>query len=253
FRFGNLGYLRHYMVYDPEKDAYSALTTELSVWGFSAGFTAVHSVPYEFVYDPAKTAGNGWAQRGEARLHPQALRLGFAKSVPALSSRDKRLSLSFNVSSSLLVDLQRYTYSRFDMNMGFTFGFKEVLDLTFSVASDNSVVYRYLRNIPGLELPIATTGESNVFKDLLNSFRFDSRQLRTESGFKLKSLNLRATHYMGDWNATLGVTLSPYLDTSAGALPMYQFNTQISFVVQWLPISEIKSEFAVDKDQWVFK
>ncbi|MDR2177702.1 MAG: LPS-assembly protein LptD [Treponema sp.] len=252
FRFGDPGYLRHYMVYDMDKKQYRSLATQLFLWGFSAGFTAINSVPYEFVYNPAKAAGNGWVQRGDARLHPQDLRLGFTKSVPALSFPNKRISLSFNVNTSLLVDLQRYTYSRFDMNMGFTFSFKEVLDLTFSVTSDNSVVYRYLRNIPGLKLPVATTGESNVLVDLLNSFRFDNPALRTESGFKLKSFNLKAVHYMGDWNATLGITLAPYLDITADPA-RYQFNTQVSFMVQWIPISEIKSEFTVDKDQWVFK
>ncbi|MDR0730913.1 MAG: LPS-assembly protein LptD, partial [Treponema sp.] len=255
FRFGDLGYLRQYMVFDMEEKVYSTLTTQLSIWGFTAGFTAVHSVPYEFDFNPATNKGNGWVQRGDAVLHPQDLRFGFSKSLPALSFQDKRISLAFNANSSLLVDLQRYTYSRFDLNLGFTFGFKDLLDVTFSVTSDNSVMYRYLRNIPGLELPITTTGETNIFRDLLNSFRFDNPALRTESGFKLKSLNLKATHYMGDWNATLGITLAPYLKAAdtAGGIPSYQFNTQVSFLVQWLPISEIKSELSVDKDQWVFK
>ncbi|MDR3148318.1 MAG: LPS-assembly protein LptD [Treponema sp.] len=252
FRFGNLGQLRQYLVFDMDKKVYNTLTTQLSLWGFTAGFTAVNSVPYEFDYNPATNTGRGWVQQGDAQLHPQDLRVGFTKSLPSLPFQDKRLSLSFNVNTSLLIDLQRYTYSRFDINLGFTFGFKEVLDLSFSATSDNSVIYRYLRNIPGLELPLPSTGETNVFRDLLNSFRFGNEALRTESGFKLKSLNLKATHYMGDWNATLGVTLVPYLE-SGGGTPYYQFNTQVSFLVQWLPISEIKSEFTVDKDQWVFK
>ncbi|MDR1444688.1 MAG: LPS-assembly protein LptD [Treponema sp.] len=248
-RFGSLGSLKQYVVYDMEKKEYSTLTSNLSLWGFSVNYTAVNSVPYEFVQ------GTGWRQSGDARLHSQDLRFGFAKNLPTRPFRDQRLSLSYNVNSSLLIDLQRYTYSRFDIRMGFTFGFKELLDLSFSVVSDNSVVYRYLRNIPGMELPIATSGESNFFKDLLNSFRFDNKQLREESGFKLKSLNLNATHYMGDWNATLGIALAPYLQqpSASGGVPSYQFNTQVSFVIQWLPISEIKSEFTVDKDQWVFK
>ncbi|MDR0668579.1 MAG: LPS-assembly protein LptD [Treponema sp.] len=253
-RFGSLGYLRHYMVFNMDEKEYQTLTTQLSLWGFTAGFTAVHGIPYEFDYNPA-TMGGGWVRRGDPVLYPQDLRLGFSKSVPTLPFQDKRLSLAFNVTSSLLIDLQRYTYSRFDMNLGFTFKFQDVLDLTFSVTSDNSVVYRYIRNIPGLELPITTVGETNVLRDLLNSFRFDNPALRTESGFKLKSLNVKATHYMGDWNATLGIGLAPYLKPAGtpGGIPAYQFNTQISFVVQWLPISEIKSELAVDKDQWVFK
>jgi hypothetical protein len=249
FRFGSLGSLEQYMVYDMEKKEYNTLTSRLSLWGFSASYTAINSVPYEFI--PV----TGWRQLGDPRLHSQDFRFGFAKSLPTRPFRDPRLSLSYNINSSLLIDLQRYTYSRFDLRLGFTFGFKELLDLSFSVSSDNSVVYRYLQNIPGLKLPISTSGETNVFKDILNSFRFDNRQLRENSGFKLKSLNLNATHYMGDWNATLGISLAPYLDqpTSPGGIPSYQFNTQISFLVQWLPISEVKSEFAIDKDQWVFK
>jgi hypothetical protein len=248
-RFGTGNFLEQYLVYDMDKKEYTTLTTRFSLGGFSASYTAINSVPYEFVQ------GTGWKLQGDAQLHPQDLRFGFSKTVPTLPFRNQRISLAYNVYSSLLIDLQRYTYSRFDMRLGFTFGFKELLDLSFSVSSDNSVVYRYLRNIPGLELPIATSGESNVFKDIFNSFRFDNRELRTESGFKLKSLNLNATHYMGDWNATLGIALTPYLKQpdTPGGIPSYQFNTQVSFLVQWLPISEVKSEFAIDKDQWVFK
>jgi hypothetical protein len=255
FQFGDLGQFRQYLVFDMDTKEYTTLTTQLSLWGFTAGFTAVHSVPYEFDYNPVTNTGRGWIQQAEPQLHPQDLRVGFTKSLPSLPFRDKRLSLAFNINSSLVIDLQRYTYSRFDISLGFTFGFKELLDLTFSATSDNSVIYRYLRNIPGMELPIVTTGETNVFRDLLNSFRFGNEALRTESGFKLKSLNLKATHYMGDWNATLGVALLPYLKQpdNPGGIPTYQVNTQISFLIQWLPISEIKSEFTVDKDQWVFK
>jgi hypothetical protein len=252
FRFGDLGSLRHYMVFDLEEQELTTLSTQLSLWGFSAAFSAIHAVPYEFDYNPATGAGRGWLQRGDPKFQPQDLRFGFTKTLPAREFWDRRLSLSFNVNSNLLIDLRRYTYSRFDLSLGLNLNIKELLDLSFTAVSDNSVVYRYLRNLPGMELPIAVTGESNILKDLLNSFRFDNRALRTESGFKLKSLNLKATHYMGDWNATLGITLAPYLD-GAGTPPSYRFDTQVSFAVQWLPISEIKSEFTVDKDHWVFK
>jgi lipopolysaccharide assembly outer membrane protein LptD (OstA) len=251
FRFGALGSLQQYMVYDIEKNEYTTLTTRFSFWGFTAGFTAVHGAPYRF---NSTTAPYGWVQGGTARLHPQSLDFGFTKAIPIRQFWKDRVSLTFNTSSSLNIDLQRYTYSRFSASFGLTLGIKDFLDLTLSTNSENAVIYRYLRNIPGFELPIATTGESNVFKDLLNSFRFDNEQLRTNSGFKLKSFNLQATHYMGDWNATLGITLSPYLESPpAPAHPYYKFNTQIAFLVQWLPISEIKTELAIDKDQWVFK
>jgi hypothetical protein len=88
---------------------------------------------------------------------------------------------------------------------------------------------------------IEVPGEKNVFIDLINSFRFDDEQLRRESGFKLKSLGFSATHFLGDWNATLSVSTSPYLQGR-----VYKFITNVSFLIQWLPISEIKSEVYYD-------
>jgi hypothetical protein len=252
-KFGSLGSLQQYMVYDPKDREYRTLTTRLVFWGFSAGFTAIYGIPYEFFYDPAKTSGNGWVQKGDGKLHPQELRFGFSKSTPGKSFWKERLSLAFAVDSNLLIDLQRYTYSKFDASLQFTLGIKDFLDLTFRATSENAMVYRYLRRIPAFQLPVPEIGESNVFKDLVNSFRFDNKELRTESGFKLKSLNLDAVHHMGDWNATLGISLFPYLEQPSGAAPYYKFNTQLSFLVQWLPISEIKSELKIDKDKWTVK
>jgi hypothetical protein len=252
-KFGKLGSLQQYLVYDPKEREHRTLTTRLNFWGFSSGFTATHGVPYEFDYDLNTNTGRGWIQNGTADLHPQELRFGFSKSMPARSFWKDRLSLSFAVDSNLLIDLQRYTYSKFDATLRFTLGITDFLDLTFSSTSENAMIYRYLRDIPAFQLPIPDIGEKNVFKDLFNSFRFDNKELRTESGFKLKSLNLQATHHMGDWNATLGVSLFPYLEGTASGNPYYKFNTQISFLVQWLPISEIKSELTIDKDQWIMK
>jgi hypothetical protein len=253
-KFGNLGSLQQYMVYDSGKKEYRTLTTRLNIWGFSAGFTAIHGIPYEFDYDPATNTGQGWIQdqTKDAEIHPQELRFGFSKSLPAKSFWKDRFSLAFAVDSNLLIDLQRYTYSKFDATLRLTLGIADFLDLSFSTTSENAVIYRYLRDIPAFQLPIPDIGEKNVFKDLFNSFRFGNNELRTESGFKLKSLNLQATHHMGDWNATLGVSLFPYLEPGGG-IPYYKFNTQISFLIQWLPISEIKSELSIDKDKWIFK
>jgi hypothetical protein len=97
---------------------------------------------------------------------------------------------------------------------------------------------------PGLTVP----GETNIFTDLINSFRFDNVALREASGFKLKSFTLNATHHMGDWTAKFGMTLSPELVT--GSIPHYKFNTLISFLVQWIPIPEIKTDVQYDKQEW---
>jgi hypothetical protein len=129
---------------------------------------------------------------------------------------------------------------------------KNFLDLSFSATSENSVIFRYFQNIPFFKLGVELPGERNVFIDLMNSFRFDDEELRKSSGFKLKTFNLSLTHHLGDWNAKLGVTLSPYLDQTSFPY-RYKFNNTISFLVQWVPISEIKTEMSYDKDKLVFK
>jgi hypothetical protein len=89
-----------------------------------------------------------------------------------------------------------------------------------------------------------------LFVDLFNSFRFDSEQLRRESGFKLKSFNLALTHYLGDWTAKFGITLSPYLDTTTPNRPQYKFNNEISILVQWIPITEVKTDVYYNKEKF---
>ncbi|MDR1127121.1 MAG: hypothetical protein LBL06_03210, partial [Treponema sp.] len=95
-----------------------------------------------------------------------------------------------------------------------------------------------------------------VFIDLLNSFDFGDEAKRKSSGFKLKSFSLSAVHHLGDWDATLSVTMSPYLDNKSRP-PVYKFNNQISFLVQWKPIAEIKTEMTYDEsktdNKWIFK
>jgi hypothetical protein len=71
--------------------------------------------------------------------------------------------------------------------------------------------------------------------------------LRRRSGYKLKDFSLVLTHYLGDWNAKLGVRLTPYLDQT-GITPAYKFNTEVSFLIQWIPVSEFKTEVKYDKD-----
>jgi hypothetical protein len=46
------------------------------------------------------------------------------------------------------------------------------------------------------------------------------------------------------------MTLTPYRPDGATE---YKFNNELSFVVQWIPISEIKTEMNYDKEVWTVK
>jgi hypothetical protein len=129
------------------------------------------------------------------------------------------------------------------------------MDLSLSATSENTVIFRYLKGISLFDhvTDMYPDGEqNNLFVDLFDSFNFGNDDLRRRSGFKLKSFNLTATHHLGDWNAVLGITMSPYLPQNSYK---YDFSTDVSFLVQWIPINLIKTDIKYEKktDKWTVK
>ncbi|GHU69096.1 hypothetical protein FACS189450_01300 [Spirochaetia bacterium] len=253
-RFGKYGSLSQYMVLDTEKNEFTTLTSRLSLVGFTAEYTAIRSKPYEFIYLPGGSS-NGWIQQEEEVLHSRDLVFGYSQTFKKENLWEKRLSFSVNANTKMTFDLDRYTYSHLEFGTGFTLGINKFIDISFSVTSANAYMYRYFKDIPGFQIPVPMLegDQNNFFLDLFDSFRFDNDALRKRSGFKLKTFNLQVTHHLGDWNAKLGMTLSPYLERPSGGTPYYKFNNELSFVVQWLPITEIKSEVTYNKEEWTFK
>jgi hypothetical protein len=232
-------------VYSPEVDDFTSLTSSLIFGGISASFTATRSLSYEL------DTNNGWEViPNSEKLNMREFRLGVVEDFKRDSLWRNRLSLGLRVNSALTFDLQRYTYSKFSFSLGFTLGIANFLDLSLETTSENTVVFRYFKNLPFVNFPISLPGEQNVLIDLLNSFRFDNEELRKSSGFKLKSVKLTALHHLGDWNAKLGITVTPYKDLTR---PVYKLNSEISFLVQWIPVSEIKTEIFHDKDKFTFR
>jgi hypothetical protein len=243
-RWGKTGSFQQTAIYKPGKDEWTNFSSAFSWAGFSASLTAVRARTYIF--------DNGWIQNPdpEEKLELRDMRFGYSRSFKQESLWDKRLKFSLNLNTSLNFDLQRYTYSRFNFTLGFTLGISHFLDLTLSTTSENAVIYRYFQDMPFFTTAVdpPPPGEKDLFVDLVNSFRFDDETLRKSSGFKLKSFKLDLTHYLGDWTAKLGITLSPYLDQKSTPY-QYRFNNEISFVVQWIPISEVKTDIKYsDKD-----
>jgi lipopolysaccharide assembly outer membrane protein LptD (OstA) len=251
--FNNYFKVSQNVVYEPEKNEFTSMSSTLSFYGLSASFTSNYSTTYSLV--SSGTPGSErwqWTQSTDSSFQPREFRLGYRQTFKKDAIWDKRLSFSVNVDTGLTFDLQRFTNSNFNFGLNCTLGLSKFIDITLGTTSGNAVIFRYFRNLPFFNIPagLPVMGETNIFKDLLNSFRFDDESLRRSSGFKLKSFKLSLLHHLGDWNAKLDMTLSPYLPTSGRE---YRFNTEISFVVQWLPISEIKSEIVRNKDKFEFK
>jgi hypothetical protein len=237
FRFHDKVSLKQYAVYTPELSEWTTFTTSLSFWDLTASFTATRSKSYGL-----ETSGitSGWYERSaEERLNPQELRINYNKSVS--SDTNKKASLGFRVDSGLTFDLQRYTYSKFTFNLSVNTQINNFLDVSLTSYSENSEVYRYFIDHSDVNLP-----RKSVLDDLLDSFRFDNIEKRQNSGFKLKSFKLDLIHHLGDWDATLGIQLSPEQDTVS---KQYRFNTIISFLIQWKPIKEFKTKIDFDDEE----
>ncbi|GHT69225.1 hypothetical protein FACS1894110_18270 [Spirochaetia bacterium] len=254
FTFWKYGDLKQTMKFDMEKNNFTSLTTSLNIWGFMAYFQASYSKPWEFKYTPGATSGNGWFQTAEETFHPDSFAFGYARIFKKENLWKNRLSFSVNVDTKMTFNLQQYTASDFYFNLGFTLGITKFIDISFSTKSTNKVIYRYFKDMPGFQipLPLPEGDQNNFFLDLFNSFRFDDEALRRSSGFKLSEFQLDVTHHLGDWNAKLGMILKPYRDET-GPIPKYKFNTELSFLVQWIPISEIKTDMKLDKEVWTVK
>ena len=253
-RFSSTGNFQQYVVFDPEQNVFTAATSSLSLPGFTASFSALHAQPYRYNFNGSVNSSlpNGWIQMPDKSFIPNELRLAYNRTFTQNNLWGNRLSFSLSLNTSLGFDLQRYTNSRFALSLGLRMGIAGFLDLNLSTSSENAVIFKYIQGLPFFNLPtqLYPGQELNIFIDLLNSFRFDREDLRRRSGFKMKSLDLSLVHHLGDWNATLAMKMSPYLPTGSTS---YRFNNEVSFMVQWVPIREIRTSIDYSQERLTVK
>jgi hypothetical protein len=271
FNFGTYGSLSFNMEMDTEgwdseetgkmEKRMRSITTSLNLskWGVSTAFSASRMLGSEYIVGTGPS-DTGWFQRkGDENLilRPRDFSLSYSKNIAMKGLWNNRLeSFSVNVNSRLFIDLQEYTKSSFTFTLGFNLVISKLLSLSVSADSYNSRIYQYFSDWPvfrdaPIELPPGT--QTNLFLDLFDSFRFDNEELRKSSGFKMKTFTISATHHLGDWNAVLKWSMAPYRPTGTRR---YEINNEVTFLIQWIPISEIRSDISYNKKnspEWVVK
>jgi hypothetical protein len=248
--------LSHNMVYFPQnsedhplnpnndKPGFVSMQTDFN-WGkFTAGFRAQRGKTWYLDTTPGQS---GWKEKDEEpKLNPQSLRFGY--SANKTYKEWKYVEGSLNMGTTINFNLEKYTNSNFTFTLSGTLKINQFLDITLSSNSDNPQIYRYFRNMPFFEqIDVDIPGETNIFLDLLNSFRFDDIEKRRASGFKLRSFSLNLKHYLGDWEAALDISVYPQLNTSRTPR-VYEIKNKISFVVKWAPIQEFKTDIDYSTD-----
>ena len=245
-RFGKSNSFTYYMVIKPEdNNEIETIRSTLVLWNLNAVFTATKTTKSVF-------NGLNWIPEGEPTLLPKELSLSYRQSSSNIEIIKNRINLTFNVDSTLQFDLQQNTNSNFRFSMGMSTNITGFLELRFSISSINSIIWRYFKNVPGMEEQTSMYPDgpqNNLFIDLFDSFNFMDESKRRRSGFKMQKFDFTATHYLGDWRAEFHVGMYPHQDT---VTKRYKFTSDISFLVQWTPIPEIKTDYTLDgkEDRW---
>jgi hypothetical protein len=261
-RFGKAGSFTHNMIFTPDEDnKITSLRSTLTLWDFKADYSMIWTTKKVFKpQDPDKPyEGGTWENEGEPDLFPKDLIFSYNRSFPSLKLINNRFNLSLNLNTSVNFDLQQHTNSNFQFTMGLDMSITDFLNLKISASSQNAAIFRYFKGVPGMEnlTLMYTEGEqNNLFVDLFDSFNFFDESKRRRSGFKMQSFSLGLVHHLGDWTASFEISMYPYQRPGqAGEIPSINIISDIKLLVQWKPITEIKSDINFDgkNERWTVK
>ena len=255
-KLGDFGSFNYSMVINPEQDNdVTNINSSLRLWNFTARFSAVKNARYFFIPDNPSdpSLGGNWRRQGEPVLFPEELSFAYFHNFSDVEIIKNRLNFTLNLDTSLSFNLQQHTSSNFQLTLGLKINIYGLLELDMSVRSENSVIFRYFKGIPGMEdltYMYADGEQNNLFIDLFDSFNFFDEVKRRRTGFKMTRFNLTATHFLGDWEAKLTIDMFPHLNVSK-----YEIKADISFLIKWVPISEIKSDIRYEGryDRWTVR
>lgn len=226
-----------------EKHA-DSLRFAVSYKNLSSSFTMQYTNLYDF------DTLNGWQMKNEKAFQPAALNFAYTLPQKYYNLWFNRISIAPGLSTNLTADLIRPTNSYLTFTPSLSFKIYDFLTITFSSTSRNSVLYRYVQSMAGT--PGRIPGEENPFIDLFDSFRFDDKQKRENSGWKLKSLNLTVAHELHDWNLNMTLKIEPRLITINNK-KSYSYNPYFSLGVTWKPMESIKTQVTDEYGKWKFE
>ena len=227
--FGTLGQLQQLFQFDPQSNLFKQAVSSLTLGPVTASMSFNYLDSYTFA-----GIGNGWTDNLDPALRAQSLNLGIQGTWTPAPFWKNRITFSLGVNSQWQLNMVKFTDSTFTFGLNLTLHIADFLDFSFSSLSQNSVTYLY---IPEYAAAIGRQWR-NPLTDLLQSFNFFSNQDRQNSAFKLQQLAFTATHDLGDWTLSVTYSGSPQLGTTTP--PQYTWTSQVSIVVDWKPIPELK-------------
>lgn len=219
--------------YNLEERYNENLTLRVSGYNLTLAYTMRYVAGYN--YNPLR----GWVLKQEKEFQPSSLEFTYnATSGKKIYLWKNRISFSPGLNTGIHYNFLQPTSSYLTFAPSITFEINKFLSLTFRSTSRNDVIYRYIQEYTGFEPKIP--GETNVLKDLWNSFAFWDEEQRRASGFKLKSLDVILTHELHDWTLSSEFKISPRI-VSEGGRNTYDFSPHFTLSVLWKPMSSMKT------------
>jgi len=222
---------------DMDKNELSFNTLQFTIWKLNLAANWKNSPVYEW-----DNINYYWDQVGEEfHLETLSANLNVNEELPLFWKN--RISQKIQTTLNWNINMNQVNNNKLSFKLGYTLGIYEFMDLSFNVTSSNNSMFLYFerfRNELGIE------EDRSMLQDLLNSFAFfnKNQQLRKDSFFNMQTINIKATHYMGNWTAFLEYTGKP--DVKSGVT---EWDSTFSFLVQWIPINSIKSKIEMDEDE----
>ncbi len=242
-------------VYDIEERRADILDISLKLWTFHFALNFEYEQRYEFIDEFLSRGLSGpWQRSQESTFIPLSFELRTNPSFDTGPIWKNRLNLQLSFNTRFHINLQRYTFSYFELSPRFTVSIFQFLDFSFSSTIRNDLIYQYIAPLaervgrPALDF----------FTDLLDSVNiFDNDSLRKGS-FKLQRINLSLTHDLVDWEFTMNYSGSPELsDFDDDGIRQYEWVSTFSFAIIWKPVPEFDSRFTIepgtDQDMAVIK
>ena len=195
---------------------------------------------------------------------PYSLSFSWSPETKTYYKWSKKISFAPGLSTSVIADLIRPTNSYLTFSPSLNFKIGDMLTLSFSATSRNSTLYWYFQGEDSIYSDCGSWFAPQFFGDLFRSFgvafgdaaKGSFTANREASGFKLKSLNMTASHDLHDWSFNMTWKFEPKLVKKDGQYT-YNFDPYISIGIVWKPMDSMKttivSEYNKTKEKKVWE
>ncbi|HUZ17814.1 MAG TPA: hypothetical protein VMV68_05470 [Spirochaetia bacterium] len=210
-------------------------TTTLNLWFMNFAFEAQRTTPYLL------DLTSGWIAQSSQDFVPSSFSFGVSYDYKTGYLWKNRVNFETSVQSAYKLSLLKFTDNSLTLNLTAKLSIYRFLDLSFTLSSEDDATYLYF---PSYASQVGGA-PVNPIVDLLKSINIFNPTDRTESNFKMKSVDLKLVHHLGDWDLNLEYTGAPQLSTSSSGIRSYKWTPTFTISVSWISVPEIKSNIEI--------